>query len=366
MSQQVEVRATPGPVGTDSLGPVTLLSRKQVAQTPGADRTNSLTLITDYVPGAYVTHNQLHVRGGHQVTWLVDGVPVPNTNIADTVGPQFDPKDIDYLEVQRGSYSAEYGDRTYAMFNVVPRSGFERDREAELLVSYGNFNQTNDQLSFGDHTKRFAYYASVNGNRSDYGLETPVAQVLHDQSNGFGGFASLIFNANQKDQFRLVTALRRDFYQVPNDQEAQNAGIRDVEHERDGFLNFSWLHTLNDKLLLTVSPFYHYNRAAFTGGPNDTPVIARDERSSQYGGAQVVLGALTRQHNAKVGFYGFFQRDSAFFSLQGNDDDGDPVNLQQGENPHGNLAAFFVEDQYQPVSWLTLSGGCGSRAFMAL
>ena len=175
VSQQVEVRATPGQVDSDSPTPVTLVSRKQIAQTPGASRTNSLALITDYVPGAVVTHNQLHIRGGHQVTWLVDGVPVPNTNIADTVGPQFDPKDIDYLEVQRGSYTAEYGDRTYAMFNVVPRSGFERDREAELLVSYGNFNQTNDQLSFGDHTKRFAYYASVNGNRSDYGLETPVA-----------------------------------------------------------------------------------------------------------------------------------------------------------------------------------------------
>jgi len=77
------------------------VSRQQIAQTPGASRTNSLALITDYVPGSYVTHNQLHIRGGHQVTWLVDGVPVANTNIADTVGPQFDPKDIDYLEVQR-------------------------------------------------------------------------------------------------------------------------------------------------------------------------------------------------------------------------------------------------------------------------
>src|SRR5712664_2753299 len=303
VSQQVEIRTTPGEVGSDSPTPLTLVSRKQIAQTPGASRTNSLAMITDYVPGAVVTHNQLHIRGGHQVTWLVDGVPVPNTNLADTVGTQFDPKDIDYLEVQRGSYTAGYGDRTYAMFNVVPRSGFERDREAELVVSYGNFNQTNDQLSFGDHTKRFAYYASVSGNRSDYGLETPVAQVLHDRSNGFSGFTSLIFNPNPKDQFRLVTALRRDFFQVPNDQDAQAAGIRDIERECDAFINFSWVRTLNSKLLLTVSPFYHYNRAAFIGGPNDTPVIARDERSSQYAGAQVVLSAHSRQHNANAGFY---------------------------------------------------------------
>ena len=357
LSQQVEVKAGPGRVNSDSPTPITLVSRKQIAQTPGASRTNSLAMITDYVPGAVLTHNQLHIRGGHQVTWLVDGVPVPNTNIADTVGPQFDPKDIDYLEVQRGSYTAEYGDRTYAMFNVMPRSGLERDREAEFLVSYGNFNQTNNQLSFGDHTKRFAYYASVNGNRSDYGLETPVVTVLHDQSNGLGGFVSLSFNANPKNQFRLVSAVRRDFYQVPNDQDAQDAGIRDVERERDAFINFSWMRTLNDKFLLTVSPFYHYNRAAFIGGPNDTPVITRDERSSQYGGGQIVLSALTRKHNAKAGFYGFWQHDSAFFSLSGDDGNGNPVSLQQRQNLHGNLAVVFVEDQFKPASWLTLSGG---------
>jgi len=357
VSQQVEVRAGPGRVDSESATPVTLVSRQQIEDTPGASRTNSLSMITNYVPGSYVTHNQLHIRGGHQVTWLVDGVPVPNTNIADTVGPQFDPKDIDYLEVQRGSYTAEYGDRTYGVFNAVPRSGFERDREAELLVSYGNFNQTNDQLSFGDHTKRFAYYASINGNRSDYGLETPVPQVLHDQSDGLGGFSSLIFKPNPKDQFRLVTSMRRDFYQVPNDAIAQDSGIRDAERERDAFINFSWVRTLNDKVLLTGSPFFHYNRAAFAGGPNDTPAIAINERTSQYGGAQVVLAALTRQHNAKVGFYGFFQRDSAFFSLRGDDGNGNPVNLQQRQGPRGNLAAFFVGDQYKPTSWLTFSAG---------
>ena len=106
----------------------------------------------------------LHMRGGHQVDWLIDGVPVPNTNIASNLGPQIDPKDIDYLEIQRGSYDAQYGDRTYGIFrHIVPRSGFERDNEAELVTSFGNWYQTNDQLNLGGHTSRFAYYASVNG-----------------------------------------------------------------------------------------------------------------------------------------------------------------------------------------------------------
>ena len=81
-----------------------------------------------------MVHDQLHIRGGHQTSWLVDGVPVPNTNIASNIGPQFDPKDIDYLEVSRGSYGAEFGDRTYGVFNIAPRTGFERDRPGKSLA----------------------------------------------------------------------------------------------------------------------------------------------------------------------------------------------------------------------------------------
>ncbi len=94
-------------VPTDTATPTTLISRADIERTPGADRTNSLSMITDYVPGAYVTHDMLHIRGGHQTTWLLDGVPVLNTAIAQNLGAQFDPKDIDYVEVNRGSYGAD-------------------------------------------------------------------------------------------------------------------------------------------------------------------------------------------------------------------------------------------------------------------
>src|ERR1700720_949586 len=274
--QIVNVSGSPEAAPTDSATPITLVSRLDIEHTPGAARSNSLAMITDYVPGAYITHDQLHLRGGHQTSWLIDGVPVPNTNIASNLGPQFDPKDIDYLEVDRGSYGAEFGDRTYGVFNVVPRTGFERNSQAELVLSGGNFYQTNDALSFGSHTERFAYYASVNANRSNLGIQTPVPQIVHDAENGYGGFGSLIFNVDPSDQLRLVTNLRKDYYQIPYDpfpNDIENAPIaangfvaqypslnlRDGDHESDAIANFSWVHTFNSKLLLTVSPFYHRN-----------------------------------------------------------------------------------------------------------
>src|ERR1051326_5166096 len=202
--ETVEVSGVPETVNPASPTPETLVNRSEIAQTPGADRTNAMSMITDFVPGAAMVHDQLHVRGGHQVTWQIDGVPVPNTNIATNVGPQFDPKDVDYMEVQRGSFSAESGDRTYGVFNVITRSGFERSRQGELVASYGNFNTTDNQLSFGDHNDRSAYYFSLNGNRSDHGLETPTTSNLHNQEAGGGAFTSLIFNATPNDQLRFV------------------------------------------------------------------------------------------------------------------------------------------------------------------
>jgi len=357
VAQQVDVMSMDNAMGSDSTAPTTLVSRAEIIRMPGGDRTNSLSVITNRVPGAYVTHNQLHLRGGHQVTWLVDGVPVPNTNIADTVGPQFDPKDMDYLEVRRGAFSAEFGDRAYGVFNVVPRSGGDMDREGEFTTSYGNFHQGMGQLSLGSHTKKFAWYGSLTANRSDYGIETPVPQVLHDRTLGLSGFASLVYDASPRNELRFVSSVRRDFFQVPNDQDAQAVGINDVERERDAFVNFSWVHTFNAKWVVTFSPFYHSNRAEFVGGATDTPVQPRSERTSQYAGAQFVATYLDAHNNAKFGYYGFRQNDTELFALRGIDENSVPFDIQQRTAPHGSINATFVEDQFKPLPWLLLTGG---------
>ena len=363
-SETVNVSAEPESAPTDSVTPTTLVSRNQIAHTPGADRSNSLAMITDYVPGAYMTHDQLHVRGGHQVSWLLDGVPVPNTNIASNVGPQFDPQDIDYLEAQRGSYSALFGDRTYGVFNMTPRTGFERNNEAEFITTLGNFYQTNTHLSFGSHTERFAYYASVNGNRSNLGIETPVPQIVHDAENGYGGFGSLIFNLDPSNQLRLVTSLRKDYYQIPYDpnvgdaenQQYDSSGLRDSDRESDAIVNFSLVHTFNSKTILTVSPFFHYNDADYTSSLNDTPTATNDNHASTYAGGQVTLSTEVARNSLQAGFYSFYQQDNHRFGAVFNDNSGN-ANFATSEPASGNLQAFFLDDKFKVASWLTIMAG---------
>jgi len=371
--ETVNVSAAPEAVPTDTATPTTVVNREEIQRTPGADRSNSMAMITDYVPGAYVSHDMLHIRGGHQTSWLVDGVPVPNTNIAATIGPQFDPKDIDYLEVNRGSYGAEFGDRTYGVFNVVPRTGFERNNQAELVMSLGNFYQTNDALSFGSHTERFAYYASVNGNRSNLGLQPPVPQVVHDADNGYGGFGTLIFNVDSANQLRLVSSLQRDYYQVPFDpfaNDIENAsipangfspqypsiGLRDGEHESDAVLNFSWVHTFNSQVSTTVSPLFHYNSGDYNSLTSDVPIATTEDRNSTYAGGQASVSANFARNNLQAGFFSFYQHDSQLFGAIFNDGSGN-LPVADIEHPPGNEEAFFIDDKFTPVPWLTLIAG---------
>ncbi len=354
LQQKVNVTAVNDGMDTESSTRTSLIAREQIARYAGADATNSFRFITNFLPGAYMVHDQLHVRGGHQVTWAMDGVPLPNTNIASNVGPQFNPKDVDYLEAQSGSFSADYGDRTYGVFNVATRTGFERNREAELVTSYGTYNATDDQFSLGDHTEKFAYYVSGNGNRSDYGLEPPTSRNLHNQSSGGGAFTSLIYNASPHDQWRFNGGFRADYYQVPNDQEMEAGGIRDRQREQDGFATLTWARTFSPSMLLTVSPFYHFNRAAFEGGPIDIPA-ATDNRASNYEGGQLSLSFVQGKHNARGGIYAFGQQDNSYFSLLANDGTG--LAFRQTIRPGGNLEALFLEDQYKATSWLTLNGG---------
>ena len=369
VSEKVEVSENAQTVDTSSSVTQTTLSRETIDSTPGATRTNSLDLITDYTPGAYMVHDQLHVRGGHQVSWLIDGVPVPNTNIAANVGPQFDPKDMDVVEIQRGGYAADYGDRTYGVFNVIPRSGFERNREVEVVANYGSNHATDSQLSIGDHTERFAYYASVSANRSDIGLMPPEPNALHDDNNGVSGFTSLIFNATPHDQLRLAASARADFFQVPNTADQQAAQIRDTQRERDGFLNFSWVHTYSPGILMTVSPFIHWNHAAYDGSspiPSllpDQPPIPTDHNDSIYEGAQVSLAVARGRHNARFGAYGFAQQDDSFFRVVATDGSGSIAS--EKDNASGGIFSLFAEDQFRATDWLTFNAGVRYTHFSA-
>ena len=202
-----------------------------------------------------MVHDMLHMRGGHQVNWFFDGIPVVNTNIAANVAPLINPKNVEELEIERGGYSSEYGDRTYGFFNVVTPSGFERNNEAELIAVRGKFlfDRRSDQHRRPHPALRLLCEHRRQPFRAGPGHSGFAGDSRSD--SGVGGFLSLLYNPNAKDQLRWIASLREDHYQIPNVQDDQAAGIRDLDLERDYFAGFHWTHSFADGVTFTLAPY---------------------------------------------------------------------------------------------------------------
>ena len=70
VTQSVSVQAVQSAANVDTVTPQAQIDlHRHRTLPPGADRTNSLAMVTDFVPGAYMTHDMLHMRGGHELSW---------------------------------------------------------------------------------------------------------------------------------------------------------------------------------------------------------------------------------------------------------------------------------------------------------
>jgi hypothetical protein len=365
-TQTVIVSGSQSSLSADTVTPTTLITRADIDETPGASRTIGMQMITDYVPGAYMSHDMLHMRGGHQTSWLIDGIAIPNTKIASNVGPQIDPKDIDSLETQRGSYDSGVGDRTYGVFNVLPRNGFERNRDGDLLLTAGNLYTAEAQLSLGDHSDKTAWYASLTGSRSNYGLATPVPAIYHDATNSQSAFVSLLRNQTSKDQFRLNAQYRQDHFQIPYDPSNTDYectsdyycsyGLRDGQTERDTFVIANWVHTLSPKALFSIAPFYHLNQADYDSPSTDFPVATTWHQGSNYVGGQGDVHLDAGINSFSSGFYTFYQAESDIFGVLINDGTA-PSQPNTSANAGAALLEFYLTDHLRLGRYVTLLGG---------
>src|ERR1700758_1631775 len=86
------------------------------------------------------------------------------------------------------------------------------------------------------------------------------------------------------------------------------------------------------------------------------PVAASQDRSSTYAGGQASFSANVAKNNFQAGVYSFYQSNHETFGTVFNDGSGQPP-FTDTEQPTGGLAAFFVDDNFKPFSWLSLTAG---------
>ena len=130
---------------------------------------------------------------------------------------------------------------------------------------------------------------------------------------------------------------------------------RDRRFRRD----FSWVHTFNPGMLLTVSPFYHYNVANLHPNPNDTPQRQPTIAPPTTSACSLHFNVTFARNNFAVGLYGFKQHDNDFFNRHL------PTTRTLSETLRSPIARIllaakspnFLDDRFNATSWLTLIAG---------
>ena len=265
---------------------------------PARTAPSGMEMITDYVPGAYMTHDMLHMRGGHQTSWLIDGVAIPNTKIASNVGPQIDPKDIDSLETAARQLRRRPGRPHLRNVQRAAAQWIRVQPRTASCCSLAAISYTGEaQLAFGDHSEKTAWYASATGSRSNYGLATPVTAIYHDATNSrervrvadpqpdAEGSTARGRADTGRITFRFPTIRTRTTTNATSDYYC-SYGLRDGQTERDSFVIANWVHTISPKALFSVAPFYHFNQSDYDSRPTDYPVATTWHQDSNYVGAQ--------------------------------------------------------------------------------
>jgi len=351
MSESVTVTAdAPGQLESRSQ---TLITREDLLRMPGALETGSVAALLETTPSAVVAHDQLHVRGGHQIGFMIDGVPVPSNSVGQNLALMFDPKGIKTLEFQRGAYAADVGDRTYGQFNVITRSGFERARGGEALIIAGGQDTVDGAVAYGDHSDKVAWFAQGSGNRTNFGLTPPVPDAVHNTHTGGGAAGKVWLLPRSTDVLTITGSYRSDDYQIPRAPE-EAVRFENLQIERDAFVNGLWTHSTSGPGVWSVAPYYHFNRVALNpDGPVDLGASV-DDRRIHYVGAKVDWSWSAASHQVRIGTntYGSFLRDA--FSL--------PVGEEQTAvadhvSQSGLNAGIYVLDRFQPVRAITIDAG---------
>jgi len=331
----------------------TMMTREDLLRMPGALESGSVSALLETTPSAVMAHDQLHVRGGHQIGFMIDGVPVPSNSVGQNLALMFDPKGIKTIEFQRGAYAADVGDRTYGQFNVITRSGFERARGGEALVIAGGQNTVDGAVAYGDHSEKVAYFAQVSGNRTDFGLTPPVPDAVHNRHTGGGAAGKVWLLPRTTDVLTVTGSYRADDFQIPRDPE-DLAALDNRQIERDAFVNGLWTHTTSGRGVWSVAPYYHFNRVALNPEADVEFGSSTDDRRIHYVGAKAdwAWSGGAHQVHAGTNAYGSFLRDG--FSL--------PVGEEQQPvadhvSQSGLNVGLYAQDRMQPIRDITIDAG---------
>ena len=277
------------------------LIRQQAAALPS----RAFEAIVTSTPGFSQDENgRYHFQGGHsQQLLVIDGQP-----IGDQVGISFsnslDPAVVENIEIITGGFPAEYGEKAYGVINLTTRSGLGTNGvKGDVSFGAARFGTFEGAAGVGGGTSRFGWFVNLDASKSDRFLDPVSFDNFHNAGNTERGFVRLdSVSEGGTDAFRLTSNVgrtRRDVTNLPSQEEAgQDQRILST----DWNVNLGWQHVFPGALVLDAQIYARDNRLTLYSSPNDTPVIADQNRSLENQGINASISKVFGANEVKIGF----------------------------------------------------------------
>jgi Carboxypeptidase regulatory-like domain/TonB dependent receptor/TonB-dependent Receptor Plug Domain len=242
------------------------LSAENLTRSPA---NGSLPELLLQLPGAARGANGVvHINGDHgDINYIVDGVPIPQ-ELNRSVGTEFDPNDLAFVEALEGAYPAQYGERFASVLNINTRSGngppgFTGD------ISAGSYGYADSTLGYHTNVGSGSLVAAVRNERGNRGLDPPNFDSPHNSYSNANQF--LRYTLPTGANFLNVTVSRSyRTYQIPNDiSGGQPANTNDNETQEDLFAAMQFRHPIGDHGSLSFGPSFKRSRIRDLGDPSN-------------------------------------------------------------------------------------------------
>lgn len=251
LSQRVEVRSADITLGETSTS--RFLTHSELASLPSTTRRDIPTLSLYTFPGATLSHdNFVHVRGNEvSLEESINGVSfLENPQQQFSVG--LTPESFETINMVSGPFAAEYGNRFGGVVDMTTRSGFDLQGHGSASVGAGSFNTNDAFVEYGGTAGKVGYYFSASGLTSDWYLNPPEPNQLHDFGFGVRGSGQLDYRL-AKDSISLFVMGGGTNFELPNLAEDQGKGRNSLRRLRSQTAIFNWQHTYSPETLWSTS-----------------------------------------------------------------------------------------------------------------
>ncbi len=232
-----------------------LLTHSELNDLPPHQKRDIPTLSLYTFPGATLSHdNFVHVRGNEvSLQEFINGVSFLE-NPQEQFSPGLNPEMFETVEMVSGMFPAEYGNRFGGVLDATTRSGFNLNGHGSLSLGTGTYKNNDAAAEYGGTHGRFGYYFFASGLTSDWYLNPPQPQQLHDFGFGAQGGMQLDYRLS-KDTFGLFVTGGGTNVELPNLTEDQEVGRDALRRLRSQTAIASWQHTFSPRALMSTSVY---------------------------------------------------------------------------------------------------------------